>query len=649
MLPAGSELLEQLVRYGVLTAEDQRPILAHWPEAAFTNADIASGWLIEQGKLTPFQLGLIRKGAIAEIVLGNYVILDKIGAGGMGTVFKARHRRMKRVVALKVLPQELSQSEIFVQRFLREMEAAARMTHPNIVTAYDADEDNGRFYLAMEYVAGIDLATWVRHRGPMATRDAAQCIIHAANGMAYAHEQGVVHRDIKPSNLLRDQTGQVKIADLGLARFVDDSTHRSNNFEREQLTHTGSFSGTIDYMSPEQALDTNSADARSDIYSLGCTLYYLLVGSPPYQGNSIVDVLLAHRDQPIPDVREARPDIPATLANIYERMMAKRPAQRFAKMEQVAQELRNCLGQLQVRPPTSMVETSSVSPSGGNPSADGATANPATSLKRRLASLSIGSLQVLLVEPSRAQSVVIGGYLRKLGIQLVHTCSMGQQALDQVQLHPPHLVVSSMHLPDMDGTTLSKRIHADPRCADVAVILITAAADQKLLNEVRDSATIAVLQKPFTVEQLQATLNALLRGASKSTARSGKTEGMRDLKVLIVDDSGPARRLLRTLLSELGISRFGVALHGQHAVEILETEVFDLVVSDYHMPEMNGLELVRFIRQQSRQKTLPVLMVTSESDPGVVAALKEAGANAILGKDLDLEKMRATLAEIVPS
>lgn len=294
-------------------------------------------WLVAQRKLTPYQLQQLLAGQGESLTFGNYAILDKLGEGGMGMVLKAAHRRMKRLVALKVLSPKVTQSKVLLQRFQREVEAAARLTHPNIVQAYDADEVRGTHFLVMEYVPGRDLAVVVKQQGPQPVAIALRYVLDAARGLAYAHQNGVVHRDIKPSNLLLDDTGRVKILDMGLARLTDA------NDGDDGLTSTGTVMGTVDYMAPEQAEDTHSAAPPADIYSLGCTLHFLLLGRPVYEGDNPVKKLIAHRERPIPSLRTLRNDIPAEVDALFMRMVAKRPADRYTTMAEVVAEMERCV------------------------------------------------------------------------------------------------------------------------------------------------------------------------------------------------------------------------------------------------------------------------------------------------------------------
>jgi serine/threonine protein kinase len=289
--------------------------------------------LVHAKQLTAFQASAIYRGKPHGLVLGDYMLLERIGMGGMGQVFKAMHHRMERVVALKVLPTKTMNSPDAIERFQREVKAAAKLSHPNIVTAFDAREDGGVYSLVMEYVDGIDLARLVTEKGPLEVGKALDYIVQTARGLEHAHSQGVVHRDIKPANLLLDKQGTIKILDMGLARLQEGAVGTVS--AAAGLTSVGSLMGTIDFMSPEQALDCRQADCTSDIYSLGCTLHVLLIGHPIFVGETIMARILAHRESPPPSLRAERNDIPAAVDAAFRRMVAKKVEDRFQSMTEV--------------------------------------------------------------------------------------------------------------------------------------------------------------------------------------------------------------------------------------------------------------------------------------------------------------------------
>ncbi|ADV62738.1 serine/threonine protein kinase [Isosphaera pallida ATCC 43644] len=296
--------------------------------------------LQRRGWLTPYQARLIVEGRMSELALDDYIILDELGRGGMGRVYKAQHRLMKRVVALKTLYSNLFESELAVRRFLTEVEALSRIQHPNVVTAFDARRHGESFYLVMEYVDGINLQDLVKSQGPRRAPQAVHFLLQAARGLDQAHQLGIIHRDVKPGNLLVNREGVVKILDLGLARMTQNASGT--------MTHPStSHLGTPDYSAPEQFSDPRGVDERSDVYSLGCTLYYLTTGLHPYGDRETVMLkMYAHCSAPIPSIRAVSPGAPAALDELLKTMMAKDPADRPPSMAALIPRLEAILDEL---------------------------------------------------------------------------------------------------------------------------------------------------------------------------------------------------------------------------------------------------------------------------------------------------------------
>ena len=248
----------------------------------------------------------------------------------MSSVYLAEHTLMQRRVAIKVLPKHRVEDTSYLARFHREAQAVAALDDRNIVRAYDVDCDEGVHYLVMEYVNGSDLQVIVKENGPLDYPVAADYIRQAARGLAHAHAAGLIHRDVKPANLLVDREGVLKVLDLGLARFSDE--------DKASLTvaYDETVLGTADYLAPEQALDSHGVDARADIYGLGCSLYFVLTGHPPFPDGTLPQRIMMHQKQPAPDIRKDRPDAPVDMLRICAKMMAKKPEHRFQTADEVA-------------------------------------------------------------------------------------------------------------------------------------------------------------------------------------------------------------------------------------------------------------------------------------------------------------------------
>ncbi|MBL8830250.1 MAG: SUMF1/EgtB/PvdO family nonheme iron enzyme [Planctomycetaceae bacterium] len=353
--------LEAAREVGALGDGDQATLdkLSLTPE---TDAKEPARWLVEQRLLTPFQAGTIYQGKAASLVLGNYLLLDRLGEGGFGQVFRARHRRMDRIVAVKLMSRQALASPQALQMFQREVKATARLVHPNIVTAFDADEYHGVHFFVMEHVEGRDLSWHVKKSGPLAPHLALNYIVQAARGLDHAHKHGVVHRDIKSSNLLLDQQGTIKILDLGIAQFGGESQDAAQQNAAAGASGASSVSGTVDYMAPEQSVPGAKVDQRADIYSLGCTFFVLLTAKKMYPG-SIVERVAAHRSAPPPALLEARPGLPKSFARIFEKMVAKAPEDRYPTMAALLEELEPMLKNMETMLAAAAVGGDSVEPS----------------------------------------------------------------------------------------------------------------------------------------------------------------------------------------------------------------------------------------------------------------------------------------------
>src|SRR5262249_54308700 len=296
--------------------------------------------LVRDKILTSYQAKRFLSNRSSGLIVGRYIILDRIGSGSMGRVYKAHHIMMDRVVALKIIAPEIASNERVVARFQREMKLVGRLDHPNVVRAFDADQIQKVLYIVMEYVPGQSLGERLK-KGPIPPPEMIDYAAQAASGLAHAHEQGIVHRDIKPSNMLLTKEGRLKILDLGLGVLMEADS--SATF----ATADGIAVGTVDYMSPEQACGRD-VDGRSDVYGLGCAMYHLMTGKLPFPGGSPIERLgkrISGRHVPITDYL---PDLSPNFVRILDKMMAHKPHERFASASELAEALQNLV---RPRPP----------------------------------------------------------------------------------------------------------------------------------------------------------------------------------------------------------------------------------------------------------------------------------------------------------
>jgi serine/threonine protein kinase len=267
--------------------------------------------------------------------IGPYELLECLASGNVGVTYKVRHAESGRVYSLKTLPPATAKHPEVRARFRREVDVLTQLNHDNLIRGVEAGEQDGVPYLVSEFVLGADLATIVAQQGPLAVDQAVEYLTQAARGLSQLHMAGVIHRNLKPHVLWVDLQGRLRITNLLLAKIRDDSMLGGG----ERLTTTGEQLGTIDYVAPEQACDPSSVDGRADLYSLGCTLYYLLTGRPPYQGKNVVEKLKAHMQAPIPSLRAARAEVPEDLERAYQRLLAKAPEARYASALDLLEEL----------------------------------------------------------------------------------------------------------------------------------------------------------------------------------------------------------------------------------------------------------------------------------------------------------------------
>ncbi len=650
------EFLHSLRDSRLLSTEELARVASANPDA---DTLVLASTLVASGILTAYQMEAVCQQKAAGLLVGNYEILDRLGAGGMGTVFKARHRRMKRIVALKVLSRSLSSDETFVKRFQREVETIAQLSHPNIVMAYDADEDAAGHFLVMEFVSGADLASLVHKQGPFEVAAAVNAIVQAARGLEYAHRQGIIHRDIKPANLLRDGNGVVKVTDLGLARIA------TNNALGEQttdcsLTKVGGIMGTTEYMPPEQAVDATSIDHRADIYSLGATLYFLLLGRAPFVGPTMMATLLKHREAPIPVLCDACKDVPAQLDDVFRRMLAKQPRDRQRTMAEVVLGLEAVLANLSghtalpmppfPRDAESAAATNALTSTGrsGFEKTVAPADRPSTLDIHPSNTETFTGISVLLVEPSRVQAGIIRGYLQTSGVANLVVVASGQDALKAVKASCPDGIVSAMYLKDMTGVELARHVRDATSAGPPGFVLISSEGDSSEVGLMTQSGQAIVLQKPFTAEALVQAMRlssprlhglkppsgAAMKppsGASNMPAAATPPDRSK-YRVLIVDDSAPARLNERNVLKALGFTQFIEAIDGAQAVAVVSTEKVNLIVTDYNMPHMDGAGLVGYLKQNAHTASVPIIMVTTETDPDKLEAVRRHGVAAVCEK-----------------
>ncbi len=328
---------------GVVPADQLKQALAELSRQAAgkpVQLDQLTQFLIAQGLITKWHYEKLLTRKYKGFFVGQYKLLSLLGTGGMSTVYLAEHTLSGQRRAIKVLPRARVNDKSYLDRFLREGRAAASLNHPNIVRIYDLANEDDVYYMVMEYVAGVDLHQKIQRDGPASIVEALNYLEQAATGLGYAHSKQIVHRDIKPANLLLADDGTVKVLDLGLALLSEEQGSLT-------LEHNEKVMGTADYLAPEQALNSHNVDLRADIYSLGCTFYYLLTGRPPFPEGTIAQRIAMHQKLEPKPIRESRPDCPPLVEALCARMMKKSPDERLSNCERVVLAVQKCRQALQ--------------------------------------------------------------------------------------------------------------------------------------------------------------------------------------------------------------------------------------------------------------------------------------------------------------
>jgi len=334
-MPAANSFLKVVLKSGLLDSAQLQAVVRAAPPDRLGNAEALAEHLVKAGKLSRFQAHKLLQGTFQGLVLGPFQILAPLGKGGMSAVYLARDCRDLKLVALKILPPKKAREEDrHVARFQREMDLSQRVAHPHLAQTYEAGIFQGVHYISMEYIPGRNLHRLVVEEGPLSLSRAARLFAEIANGLDHAHLRGLIHRDLKPSNILITPNDHAKVLDLGLALIQGELPT-----DRAVVGGQGYVVGTMDYIAPEQAEDAAKVDARTDVYSLGCALYFALTGRPPFPGGSILEKIVRHRtEEPIP-LEKLNPNIPAAFAQFLRRLMAKKPEDRPASCDAVRAEL----------------------------------------------------------------------------------------------------------------------------------------------------------------------------------------------------------------------------------------------------------------------------------------------------------------------
>jgi response regulator RpfG family c-di-GMP phosphodiesterase len=456
-----------------------------------TDLDSALGLLVQQNLLTDYQANRVRAGTTFGLVLGNYRVLERLGAGGMAVVFKAEHMELRNLVAIKVLPISPGQDPRLQTRFSAEMRIVARLRHQNIVSAMDCGRASTGdaqspvlWYLVMEYVAGHDLEDYVQTRGPLPPAKACNLVHQIACALAEIHKFKLVHRDIKPSNILVTLEEQAKLLDFGLSRQIDT-----------RVTQPGTFLGTVDFMAPEQARDASTVDIRADIYGLGGTLFWCLTGQVPFpsKGN-LTQCLVERLTQPPPSIRKYLPDLSSELDEVIRRMMAPDPEERYLTPQAVMQAMLpflrsdSCVFQPVAMTPQEMKKSRTLLTG----------LNSLPRINRILITDDDDSIR----EFSRAVLEAEGWYCAEV--------SNGEEALEKLAKEPFDLMLMDVNMPQMNGPDTLRRLRSSPPCPNFKVIMVSGEFSPDELAQLLGMGADDYLTKPYSLVQLQRKVQAAL-------------------------------------------------------------------------------------------------------------------------------------------
>jgi response regulator RpfG family c-di-GMP phosphodiesterase len=485
----GSSFLEELLKAGLILSEDWEaiPDLVRNELRRITDTRELLGHLARSGLITNYQASRLESGRTFGLLLGNYRILDHIGSGGMGIVYRVEHIHLRRQAAIKVFTSTSDQDPVLLHRFYSEIRAVARLAHPNVIGALDVGElvsnephTPNLHYFVMEYAPGQNLDQLVRAQGPMPVAQACDVAHQVANALAEAHKHQLVHRDIKPSNIQLTPEGQVKLLDFGLARLL---CHR--------VTSPGIMMGSVEYVAPEQVRDASAVDIRADLYALGATLFWCLSGRPPFQGQGDIGSSLARRClEPAPDIRTIRNGIPAGLEAVLSRLLAIRPEDRYATPVEVSKALLPFLK-------TDLREHDRSEP--GSYAQKLTTGGNNTQCR-----------QILIVDDGDDIREFCKSVLEIEGLRCDEAAN-GVLALEATQAKRYDLVLLDIDMPRMNGREVLKQLRENPPCPHLKVIMFSGRADGDDMAELLLAGADDYLTKPFTIIQLQARIKAALR------------------------------------------------------------------------------------------------------------------------------------------